>query len=99
TNAIKFSFPGSVITISVVINDKEVAISISDQGTGMDEETIQKLFRPDVFHSTHGTNHERGTGLGLILVKELIEKQNGRITVKSKPAEGSTFTFTLPVAV
>lgn len=98
TNAIKFSFPGSEINIAVTNTGNEVAISIIDHGTGMNEESIDKLFRSDVFHSTHGTNHERGTGLGLILVKELIEKQNGTISVKSKPAEGSTFTFTLPVA-
>ncbi len=98
TNAIKFSYPGSEVEISVEVNDTIAAISISDHGTGIDEESIRKLFRSDVFHSTHGTNHEKGTGLGLILVKELIEKQNGTITVKSKPAEGTTFTFTLPVA-
>ncbi len=98
TNAIKFSYHGSEVNISVETDENTVAISISDHGTGMDNESLQKLFRPDVFHSTHGTNHEKGTGLGLILVKELIEKQNGTITVKSKPAEGTTFTFTLPVA-
>lgn len=98
TNAIKFSFPGSEINIAVTNTGNEVAISIIDHGTGMNKESIDKLFRSDVFHSTHGTNHERGTGLGLILVKELIEKQNGTISVTSKPAEGSTFTFTLPAA-
>ena len=98
TNAIKFSFHGSKLEVTVDANERTVAINITDHGTGMDEETLGKLFRNDVFHSTHGTDHEKGTGLGLILVKELVEKQGGKVSVKSKPAEGSTFTFTLPVA-
>jgi len=98
TNAIKFSFHGSKLEVTVDTLERTVAINVTDHGTGMDEETLGKLFRNDVFHSTNGTNHEKGTGLGLILVKELVEKQGGELSVKSTPAEGSTFTFTLPVA-
>lgn len=96
-NAIKFSMQGKEITIKATQIDSVVKISVEDQGVGMDEETIGKLFRNDLHYSTSGTQQERGTGLGLILCKELVEKHGGTMTVKSKPAEGSIFTFTLPV--
>jgi len=98
TNAIKFSFRGSKVEVTVDATERTVAVNVTDHGTGMNEETISKLFRNDVFHSSQGTDHEKGTGLGLILVKELVEKQGGELSVISEPAVGSTFTFTLPVA-
>jgi signal transduction histidine kinase len=63
----------------------------------MDEKSVDKLFRIDVSHSTPGTGGEAGTGLGLILCKELVEKQGGKIWVESILNEGSSFYFTLPV--
>ena len=96
-NAIKFSIPGKEILISAVTEGPLIKISVVDQGVGMNEETLNKLFRNDLHFTTSGTQQERGTGLGLILCKELVEKHGGNISVKSKPAEGSTFTFTLPV--
>ncbi|OQY78516.1 MAG: hypothetical protein B6D45_02110 [Ignavibacteriales bacterium UTCHB3] len=98
TNAIKFSYADSVVRIEATQGESMVTVSVIDEGVGMDEESIQKVMNPELFHSTAGTNRERGTGLGIILVKEMIEQQGGTLTIKSKPAKGSTFSFTLPVA-
>lgn len=96
SNAIKFTHQGGSIKLAAKRFEKEVAISISDNGVGMSEEAIDKIFRIDQKHSTNGTANEKGTGLGLVLVKEFIEKNGGRLTIKSKEGAGSTFRFTLP---
>ena len=98
TNAIKFSGRNKKIITDCVYVDKFVQISIVDQGIGMDEKQIDELFRLDVNHSTHGTEEEKGTGLGLILCKEFIEKNGGKIWVESKPNIGSKFHFKIPTA-
>ena len=96
SNAIKFSNKnGSVIT-SASVADKKVEFSVFDNGIGMTKETIAKLFRLDVNFSTRGTENEKGTGLGLILCKEFVEKHGGKIWVESEPGKGSTFKFTIP---
>jgi signal transduction histidine kinase len=70
---------------------------VKDNGVGISEENIQKIFRIDSNHSTLGTNGEKGTGLGLILCKEFIERHKGEIRVESTVGQGSQFIFTLPV--
>ncbi len=97
TNSLKFNYPGGKVTISGRISNGFVEISIHDTGVGIDENNLNKLFRIDVHHSTVGTGDERGTGLGLILCKELIERNHGKIWCESKKGEGSTFTFTVPL--
>lgn len=97
SNAIKFTPEGGRITMALKRNNKEVIVSITDTGVGMPAEVLEKLFRIDTKHSTKGTANEKGTGLGLILCKEFVEKNNGRIWVTSKPEFGSTFYFTLPL--
>lgn len=97
TNAIKFSMPGKTIEVFVETSHEFVKISVKDQGIGMNDDTIAKLFRTDLFHSTNGTNSEKGTGLGLILCKEFVEKNGGKIEVQSEPSEGSTFKVFLPI--
>ena len=77
------------------MEDKFVAVTVYDNGIGIHEDDLTKLFRIDTQHSTLGTAKESGTGLGLIICKELIEKQGGTIKVESKLGEGSSFTFTL----
>jgi signal transduction histidine kinase len=67
-----------------------------DTGVGIKKEKLSELFQVDKVESTPGTAKERGTGLGLILCKELVEKQNGKMWVESKENEGTTFYFTLP---
>lgn len=96
SNAIKFTERKGSIFISTVDSDSVVNISVKDSGIGMCEETQQKLFQLDTSYSTAGTEKEMGTGLGLILCKEFIEKNGGSIYVESKQGEGSTFHFTLP---
>ena len=98
TNAIKFTKPNGTIIVSSERDDNWIKIKVADNGVGISEENIQKLFRIDSNYSTKGTAEESGTGLGLILCKELVEKQGGKIYVTSKKDSGSTFSFTLPAA-
>ena len=99
-NAVKFTpVNGSIIlnaSESFAETGKMVTISVLDTGVGMKKDIIDKLFRIDENISTPGTNNEKGTGLGLILAKEFVEKNGGNIRVTSKPGEGSNFIFTLP---
>lgn len=96
TNAIKFTNSKGTIVINFVKNETDVEIAISDSGMGIRPESIPYLFAIEKNISTLGTNNEQGTGLGLILSKELIEKQNGKIWVNSELGKGSEFKFTLP---
>lgn len=96
SNAIKFTRPGGSITISIRDSDDFKQISVSDTGVGMTPSDLSKLFRMDIWHSTRGTSEEKGTGIGLILCREFVEKHGGRIWVESEPEKGSNFIFTLP---
>jgi len=98
SNAIKFTNKGGNVFIESNINNNYIELKIKDNGIGMTPEKMQKLFKIDTNQSTKGTDNEEGTGLGLILCKEFIEKNNGQITVKSKKNEGSEFIFTIPLS-
>ena len=99
SNAIKFTNSGGKISISFErYKDTKAAISVKDNGIGISNEEKVKLFRLDVHHSTKGTQEELGSGLGLILIKEFIEKHGGEIWVDSELGKGSEFTFTMPLA-
>ncbi|MCX6278900.1 MAG: CHASE domain-containing protein [Bacteroidetes bacterium] len=97
SNAIKFTPIGGKITISAEEKESELLVTVSDSGVGISNNRIEKLFRIDESYSTAGTNNERGTGLGLILCKDFIEKHGGKIRVESEEGKGSTFRLTLPV--
>jgi len=97
TNAIKFTNTNGIISVESKINKSMVEIYIKDSGVGMDEETVAKLFRLESTQSTTGTNNETGTGLGLILCKEFVEKHDGKIWVNSEVGKGSTFCFSIPL--
>lgn len=99
SNGIKFSPRKSRIKINASLtNDKEfIQISIDDKGVGISKENIDKLFKIESTFTTYGTEKEKGTGLGLILCKELVNKNGGNIRVESKEGIGSTFYFTVPV--
>ncbi|MHB8580828.1 MAG: PAS domain-containing sensor histidine kinase [Ignavibacteriaceae bacterium] len=99
TNGIKFTNPGGQISIFADIRDSLVEISVKDSGVGISSQDIAKLFRIDSSFPTKGTEGENGTGLGLHLCKEFVEKCKGRIWVESNLGEGSKFTFTLPGAI
>lgn len=96
TNAIKFTENEGVIQINATEAKFHYNITISDCGIGMDSETIKNLFRIDVNHKTMGTSNEVGSGLGLIICKEFVEKNGGDISISSKLGKGSKFTFTVP---
>jgi PAS domain S-box-containing protein len=97
SNAIKFTNTGGEINILLEERISEVLISVSDNGIGISNQLIGKLFRIDESYSTSGTNNEKGTGLGLILCKDFINKHNGRIWIESEIGKGSTICFTIPI--
>lgn len=97
-NAIKFSVKGSDIYLKASMTDETVRVDVIDSGIGIAGETIGKLFAIDKNTSTQGTEGETGTGLGLVLCKEFVEKNDGSIWVESKLGEGSVFSFVLPVS-
>lgn len=96
SNAIKFTPSNGSIKISANMQNDFVEVGISDSGVGITSENIPYLFSAAVNISTLGTSNEKGTGLGLTLCKEFVEKNGGRIWVESKEGIGSTFYFTLP---
>lgn len=97
SNAIKFSFPGSVITVFVKKHDNEIVFGVKDNGQGIPSTEINKLFVPFEKLSVKSTAGEKSTGLGLVIVKKIMEAHKGRVEVESKQGQGSTFTCTLPV--
>ncbi len=98
SNAIKFTKINGNIVIDAIKKIDRVIISVQDNGVGISNENINKLFRIDVHHSTKGTNNESGTGLGLILCHEFINLSKGEIWVESEKGVGSTFFFSLPIS-
>jgi len=96
-NAIKFTEPGGKILLEAKYKANEIAISITDTGIGMNQKVKDSLFKIEDQHSTPGTNNEIGTGLGLILCKEFVENQGGKIWAISEEGQGSKFVFTIPV--
>jgi len=97
TNAIKFSNESGKIDLTAVSNEHTVEVSIIDNGVGIRPENIEKLFKIDKQFTTQGTKSESGSGLGLILCKDFIERNGGKIKVESKFGSGSKFSFTLPL--
>lgn len=96
SNAIKFTNEGGVISIFADEWKDKVEIGIHDTGVGMRKEDQQKIFNVSAKYSTLGTNKEKGTGLGLILCKEFVERNNGNISVESEVGIGTTFKFSVP---
>ncbi|GET25163.1 ATP-binding protein [Prolixibacter sp. NT017] len=97
SNAIKFTPRGGKVDIAAqVLPDRFIEVSVADTGIGMDREMLDKLFRLDGKVNREGTEGETSTGLGLILCKEFIEKQGGKLWVESEVGKGSVFYFTLP---
>ncbi len=98
SNALKFTNTKGEVFIDSKETDSFLEISVNDNGVGISKENLEKLFRIDVHLTTIGTSNEKGTGLGLILCKEFIETNDGRIWVESEPGNGTSFKFTLPKA-
>ncbi|OGU17641.1 MAG: hypothetical protein A2X61_02190 [Ignavibacteria bacterium GWB2_35_12] len=97
SNAIKFTGGGGKIKITAQdMKDGFLLVSVKDNGIGILEEDLQKLFKIDSYFTSPGTSGEKGTGLGLVLCKDLIEKCKGKIYVESQIDKGSTFSFKIP---
>ena len=97
-NAIKFTPKGGAIEIGLKTEGKLATFNVSDNGVGIPTDSINKIFDIKEQKTTLGTNNEKGTGLGLILVKEFVEKQGGTIWVESTEGKGTDFYFTVPMA-
>jgi len=97
SNSIKYTKSGGLIAISVYLNDGFAEVSIADNGVGIKDELKNALFTSSVNQSTDGTENESGTGLGLVICKEFVEKLGGKISVSSELGKGSNFKFTLPL--
>lgn len=97
TNAVKFTKRGGQIKISTEVSEDFLKFEVTDNGVGIRKRDIPKLFVIDKHYVSNGTENEKGTGLGLILCKEFIEKHGGNLYVRSKFRKGSTFGFEIPI--
>jgi signal transduction histidine kinase len=97
SNAMKFSFSGSVITVTLDLVDDQFVVSVADQGQGIPESEQKRLFMPFGRTSVRSTGGEHSTGLGLTIVRKIVDGHQGELSVESKPGEGATFSFSLPV--
>jgi len=96
SNAIKFTDKNGEVTINAEQDNDNVIISVSDTGIGIENDRLEKIFDISEKTSTVGTENEKGTGLGLILCKEFVEKHNGKIWIESEIKKGSKFIFSIP---
>ncbi|MDR5592058.1 sensor histidine kinase [Christiangramia sp. SM2212] len=96
SNAIKFTPKQGTISVDTTEKENLYLFSVTDNGVGIKEAHIDKLFRIDSTYSSLGTNNERGTGLGLILCKDFIDYHKGKIWVESKHNVGSKFYVSIP---
>ena len=96
SNAIKFTNPNGEVEISAFHTGSETIIKITDNGIGMKQETINKLFSFPPVNSSIGTANETGTGLGLMLCKDFIDKHGGKIWVESALDNGTIVSFSIP---
>jgi len=97
SNSIKFTPEGGQITIKTECVADNIEVLVIDSGVGIEKDKLENLFRIDIQHSTSGTNKEKGTGLGLTLVKEFVAKQQGTLKIQSTVGKGSIFAFTIPI--
>ncbi len=98
SNSIKFSHINGEIKVLTEVQNKEAVVTIRDNGVGINKDDIKKLFRIDENYKTKGTANEMGSGLGLLLCKEFVEKHGGQVWVESVEGKGSDFKFTVPIA-
>ena len=97
-NAVKYSHRGGVVEVNIAEKGDFLEVMVSDQGVGMSRENAEKIFRIDAKYKSPGTMGEKGTGLGLILCKDFVENNKGRIWCVSREGSGTTFHFTIPAS-
>lgn len=97
SNSLKYTSENGEIIISCLVDEEFAEISVKDSGIGISPKDLKKLFREDLQFTTLGISQEKGSGIGLILCKEFVEKNGGEIWVESKEGEGTNFKFTIPV--
>ena len=98
SNALKFTSSGDRVEVSAIQDEHHVEVAVADTGVGIPEDILPQLLRIDTHHTNVGTAGEKGTGLGLILCKELVEHNGGTIWIESEVGKGTTFRFTIPKA-
>jgi signal transduction histidine kinase len=97
SNAIKFTHTGGEVRIKAWEKQAFVEVTVEDTGVGISQEDLKQLFRGDVHHTTLGTTQEKGTGFGLLLCKEFVEKNGGQISIHSQLGKGTSIIFTIPL--
>ena len=97
SNAIKFTPQNGSVQVSIHDKNEMIEVQVTDTGVGMDNETINRIFSGDYF-TTRGTSNESGTGLGLMICRDFVNKNEGSLSVESVPGAGTSFTFTVPKA-
>jgi two-component system sensor histidine kinase/response regulator len=95
-NSIKFTPENGKVEVKANENQEGICISVSDNGIGMSKIDIERILQKSESFTNKGTNQEKGTGLGLVIIKEFLELNNGKISIKSKLDEGSEFTIIFP---
>jgi signal transduction histidine kinase len=96
SNALKYTRKGGLIKLSYHLIEGQIEFFVEDNGIGISDQDLTKIFSPGSYKSKPGTENERGTGLGLILCREFVEMQGGKIWVESKVGKGSKFCFSIP---
>lgn len=97
SNAIKYTPPGGRITVSATKEEGHIMVMVKDTGIGMSKEKLEKLFKPQLKTLSQARKEDKGAGIGLLLVKGFVERNDGQIWVESEEGQGTTFFFTLPV--
>jgi two-component system sensor histidine kinase/response regulator len=95
-NAIKFTDAKGMVTISSKENNEKVEVEVADNGIGIQKSNLEKILNNKEYYTTFGTNREKGSGLGLNLCIDFINRNDGELFIDSEYGKGSTFTFTLP---
>jgi signal transduction histidine kinase len=96
SNGIKFTPSGGAVEVSASLKGEELEICVADTGVGIPSDFKERIFQIDINRTTRGTDNEKGTGIGLLLVKEFVERNGGKLWVESEKNKGSKFKFTLP---